>query len=99
LIGKPAGITLASYLSVKSRLTQLPDGSSWRQLYGVGFTAGIGFTMSIFIANLAFEDKEILDVSKIAILAASLLAGLAGVLYSYDEKKARSTIFFSRVTN
>jgi NhaA family Na+:H+ antiporter len=87
LIGKPVGITLASYLSIRSGFTQLPEGSSWRQLYGVGFTAGIGFTMSIFIANLAFEQKEILDASKIAILTASLFSALVGVFILLMKKK------------
>lgn len=74
LIGKPLGITLFSWLTVKFKWGEQPSGSSWLQLFGVGILAGIGFTMSIFITMLAFSSTINQDISKIAILLASLLA-------------------------
>lgn len=80
-LGKPVGITLFSYLSVKFRLASLPAGANWMSMLGTGAVAGIGFTMSIFIANLAFgSESPFLSFAKIGILSASLLSGLAGWL-------------------
>ena len=78
VVGKQAGITLFSWLTVKSGLASLPEGVSWRQIYGVSWLGGIGFTMSLFITRLAFDDPVLMDVARIAILAASLTAGVAG---------------------
>jgi NhaA family Na+:H+ antiporter len=78
--GKLVGITGFSYLAVRLGPTELPDGVSWRQLIGVSLLGGIGFTMSLFIAGLAFDDPARLDQAKIAILLASLIAGIAGFL-------------------
>jgi NhaA family Na+:H+ antiporter len=78
VLGKPLGITLFSWVAVKLGLADLPAGTQWPQLFGASWLAGIGFTMSLFIANAAFGDPELLDVAKLAILVASLLAGLAG---------------------
>jgi NhaA family Na+:H+ antiporter len=77
VIGKPVGITLASYLAVRLGLAALPDGVRWATLHGVAWLGGIGFTMSLFIAMLAFEDAALLDSAKIGILAASLIAGVS----------------------
>ena len=78
-VGKQLGVTLFAWLSVKSGLAELPKGVSWGQIYGVSLLTGIGFTMSLFIANLAFVGQpDVLDNAKIAILAASILAGIAG---------------------
>ncbi|HEX2963709.1 MAG TPA: Na+/H+ antiporter NhaA [Ignavibacteriales bacterium] len=80
-LGKPLGITLFSYLSVKFRIASLPAGANWMSMLGTGAVAGIGFTMSIFIANLAFgAESPFLSFAKIGILSASLLSGLAGWL-------------------
>jgi NhaA family Na+:H+ antiporter len=76
--GKPIGILLFCLLAIRLRLCQLPDGMNKRHLLGVGLLAGIGFTMSIFITNLAFDDPDYVQHSKIAILGASLLASLLG---------------------
>jgi NhaA family Na+:H+ antiporter len=76
--GKPLGVTLASWLVVRLGLAALPEGVSWRALHGAGWLAGIGFTMSLFIAALAFGQAAPLDQAKIGVLAASLTAGLAG---------------------
>ena len=79
-IGKPMGIMLFSWVAVRSGLASKPDTLSWPRLLGAGCLCGIGFTMSLFIATLAFLDTSFLDVSKIGTLAASLAAGLGGSL-------------------
>jgi len=79
VLGKPIGITLASWLAVRAGFATLPTGVGWRTLGGVAVLGGIGFTMSLFIAGLAFGDSEAqLTSAKIGTLTASLIAGLAG---------------------
>jgi NhaA family Na+:H+ antiporter len=78
VVGKPIGITLAAYIAVKGGLAALPDGMCWATLHGISWLGGIGFTMSLFIAMLAFDDARLLDSAKIGILGASLLAGAVG---------------------
>jgi NhaA family Na+:H+ antiporter len=78
VLGKIAGIGGASALVVRSRIGRLPSGSTWRHLIGLAAVAGIGFTVSLFIAELAFGDGRIADDAKIGILAASALAGGLG---------------------
>jgi NhaA family Na+:H+ antiporter len=80
LIGKPFGILAFSYLSIKLKWASIPEGINFRQMTGAGLLGGIGFTMSIFITLLAFEDTNLIDQSKISIMAASMLAGAAGYL-------------------
>jgi NhaA family Na+:H+ antiporter len=79
-VGKPAGILLFSWLSVRMGIAAMPAGTTWRQFLAVGCFAGIGFTMSLFIAALAFGGSGELDMAKIGILGASTLAALAGWL-------------------
>ncbi len=79
-VGKTAGITLASWIAVKAGLADLPKGVSWKQLTGAGTLAGIGFTMALFIAGLAFSDPAAVEQAKVGILAASLLSGVVGYL-------------------
>lgn len=81
LIGKPVGITLFSYISVKLGIAKLPEGEGWSRILGIGMLAGIGFTMSIFIANLAFKEAYLIDYAKTGILFASLASGILGFLY------------------
>lgn len=81
ILGKPIGIALFSYLSVKLKICKLPEDINWKALIGVGFLGGIGFTMSIFITLLAFSDNEYVDNSKIMILISSLIAGAIGFFY------------------
>lgn len=81
ILGKPIGIMLFSYVSVKLKICQLPEDINWKAIFGVGFLGGIGFTMSIFITLLAFSDAEHIDNAKIMILVSSLIAGLFGFLY------------------
>ncbi|GAB0157478.1 Na+/H+ antiporter NhaA [Chryseobacterium sp. Alg-005] len=81
VIGKLLGINLFSLIAIKSKLSSLPHGSSWAQMVGVGFLAGIGFTMSIFIALLSFKDEiPIQDEAKFAILVASFLSAVLGFI-------------------
>ncbi len=78
VIGKPVGIVLFSILIIKSGLAALPKDVSFKQLVGTGFLGGIGFTMSIFITLLAFDNLNYINGSKIAILLSSLIAGITG---------------------
>jgi len=80
IIGKPLGIILFSFLSVKMKLARMPEDINWKLLLGSGFLAGIGFTMSIFITILAFKDPAIISNTKFIILISSLLAGSIGFL-------------------
>ena len=82
LIGKPLGVTVLCFLAVISGLCRLPSDLNWRHIFGAGILGGIGFTMSIFITNLAFTGNvETINASKTAILLASLSAGLIGFLW------------------
>jgi Na+:H+ antiporter, NhaA family len=81
LFGKPIGVAGFAWLAVRSGLTRLPDGVRWPGVVGVGLLAGIGFTMSLFIANLAFGLGPELGQAKIGVLAASVVAALAGLAF------------------
>lgn len=81
VLGKPIGIFLFTYLSVKLKLTNLPEDLNWNKIIGVGFLGGIGFTMSIFVTLLAFEDHQIITNSKFMILIGSLISGLIGFIW------------------
>jgi NhaA family Na+:H+ antiporter len=80
VIGKPLGILLFSLLGVSLGLCSLPSDLKWTNIIGVGFLGGIGFTMSIFIALLAFDIPEMINTSKIAIFMGSFVAGVIGLL-------------------
>ncbi|GIV57359.1 MAG: Na(+)/H(+) antiporter NhaA [Rhodothermaceae bacterium] len=77
-VGKQIGVTGFAWLAVRLGWAALPAGVTWRQIYGVSYLCGIGFTMSLFIANLAFAEAALLDSAKVGILTASLVAGLGG---------------------
>jgi NhaA family Na+:H+ antiporter len=77
-VGKQVGITLATWVAVRVGLATLPDGLGWRHVYGAAWLGGIGFTMSIFIAGLAFGGTPLLDTAKLAIFAASICSGGVG---------------------
>ena len=79
VVGKPLGIVGASWLAVRFGLARLPADAAWRGIVAVGVLAGIGFTVSILVAGLAFEDPGLVDEAKLAILAASVLAALGGL--------------------
>lgn len=76
--GKVIGVSFFSWLAIKLNLASIPAGVTWRHLIGVAFLGGIGFTMSLFVANLAFGESRLLEISKIGILAGSLIAGIVG---------------------
>ena len=79
-IGKQIGIFSFSYLAVKLKFASEPEGVSWKKIYAASVLAGIGFTMSLFIANLAFNSPELLNISKVGILTGSLLSGIVGFI-------------------
>ncbi len=84
MVGKQAGITLFAWLAARSGQTELPEGVSWRQIYGAGCLAGIGFTMSLFVAELAFigqGEADLLTDAKSGILRASAIAGTVGWVF------------------
>lgn len=83
LLGKPLGIFVFSWLAVKLRLAGLPEGTRWRQIFSLGILGGIGFTMSIFIDNLAFPEPHLVNAGKLAILVTSFLSACLGIAALY----------------
>ncbi|RNL44075.1 Na+/H+ antiporter NhaA [Paraeggerthella hongkongensis] len=81
LVGKPLGIMVMSFAIVKSKLASLPENVNWGHMLGASILGGVGFTMAIFVANLAFDDEALVATAKLGILAASLLAGIIGFLF------------------
>jgi NhaA family Na+:H+ antiporter len=81
VVGKPLGISLFCFLTVKLGIAALPDHLRWKHVLGMGMIAGIGFTMSIFIAALAFRQPEVQTIAKVAIIGASLLSGIIGFFF------------------
>jgi NhaA family Na+:H+ antiporter len=81
IVGKPVGILLFSLLIVKLKIAKLPGGANWKMMAGAGMLAGIGFTMSIFISMLSFDDLPRIEGAKIAVLIASTTAGIIGLLW------------------
>ncbi len=80
VLGKFIGISIFSHLVIKLRLAALPEGMCFRDIYGAALLAGIGFTMSIFISDLAFSDPQLIQVAKVGIFMASILSAVLGVL-------------------
>ena len=80
IVGKPLGITLFAWLAVRTGIALLPGSIEWRQIFGVAWLGGIGFTMSLFISELAFGADPLADVARIGILAGSVVAGAIGYL-------------------
>jgi NhaA family Na+:H+ antiporter len=90
IIGKQVGITLAAAVVLRLGLASFPDGVGWRHIYGAAWLGGIGFTMSLFIATLAYGDGAAeLDLAKVAILGASLIAGAGGFVILRGANTAR----------
>jgi NhaA family Na+:H+ antiporter len=87
MLGKPIGITLFSWLAVKLKLSRLADGVKWVQVWGIGQLAGIGFTMSVFMALLSFADAELQSQAKFTILVTSVLAAVTGYVVLLRIKK------------
>jgi len=88
-LGKQLGVFIFSYISIKLKIAQMPNNANWFNLYGVGILTGIGFTMSLFVGNLAFiENIEYMDGVKIGVLTGSLLSTIAGyflILFSPNK--------------
>jgi NhaA family Na+:H+ antiporter len=80
VLGKQIGVTLFSWLVVRSGQARLPAGVTWGQLYGVSWLAGVGFTMALFVSELAFINETLIEHAKVGILAASLIAAVLGYL-------------------
>ena len=77
-LGKQIGIFAFSWLAIKTGIAEMPARTNWKQIYGVSLLAGIGFTMSLFIASLAFGEGEVLNLAKLGIFVASFIAGVGG---------------------
>ncbi|MCJ0743012.1 Na+/H+ antiporter NhaA [Pedobacter montanisoli] len=90
LVGKTLGITIFSYLAVKLKWAQLPDKAKWIHMIGVGLLAGIGFTMSIFIAMLSFSEPRFINEAKFAILITSAIAGISGYIFLKSTGKKQA---------
>ena len=80
MLGKPVGVYLMTRLAILLRIGSMPQGASWAQIIGVGLLAGIGFTMSIFVALLSFSDNLLIAEAKFSILVASLVSGVTGYI-------------------
>jgi len=81
ILGKFLGITILSKLVVKLKMANLPEGVTWQHIYGVAFLAGIGFTMSMFISDLAFKNDEFKQIAKVGIMAASVISAIIGMIW------------------
>lgn len=91
VVGKFVGITLITKLLVHFKMASLPEGVNWKMMYGMAMLAGIGFTMSMFISDLAFVDAENIQIAKVGIMVASLIAAVLGMLLlSMGLKKSES---------
>jgi NhaA family Na+:H+ antiporter len=91
IAGKVVGVTSTALASVRLGIASLPDQVTWSQMHGVSWLAGIGFTMSLFIANLAFESGPMLDSAKLGILSASFIAGVTGWLLLRRSSRISAT--------
>ncbi|MEX1134858.1 MAG: Na+/H+ antiporter NhaA [Acidimicrobiia bacterium] len=91
VVGKIAGISLFAFAGVRLGLGRLPDGTGWLHLVGLAAVAGIGFTVSLFVAELAFSDRELIDLAKVGIFIGSLAAGLIGAALLTRAKAPAST--------
>ncbi|QQT28934.1 Na+/H+ antiporter NhaA [Sphingobacterium thalpophilum] len=91
IAGKSIGIFLICFIAKKLKIAQLPEGAGWKQIFGVGLLGGIGFTMSIFISILSFDDSMLIEEAKFAVLIASLCAGLLGYVVLSAVSAAKKT--------
>lgn len=78
MASESTSIDLFSWIAIKSGIAEMPARTNWKQIYGVSLLAGIGFTMSLFIASLAFGEGEVLNLAKLGIFVASFIAGVGG---------------------
>lgn len=92
IIGKPLGIVLFSFIAVSLGVSALPSDLKWKHVLGIGFLAGIGFTMSIFITLLAFQDLFLITETKISVLLASLISGSLGYVWLRNALKTNEIL-------
>ena len=85
VLGKPIGIMLFSFLTIKFRIASLPKNVNWKHMFGAAILGGVGFTMAIFVANLAYTDEMLITEAKLSILIASLVAGVVGFLLLFVQ--------------
>ncbi len=90
LLGKPIGIMLMSCIVIKTKLAPMPENVTWRHLLGASVLGGVGFTMAIFVANLAYSNEAMITLAKCGILAASFMAGVVGFLLLFMQAKHQS---------
>ena len=92
--GKQAGVLIVTWVGVKSGLAKLPDGVTWRHVYGVACLTGVGFTMSLFIGSLAFGNDDTMNAVRLGVVAGSVLSGLLGfaVLRTAPPRRAASVV-------
>jgi NhaA family Na+:H+ antiporter len=81
VVGNPLGIVGFSWLAVRLGIASLPTGMRWAHVVGIGLLGGMGFTVSLFITGLAFDDAQLISEAKVGILAASVIAGLASYVF------------------
>jgi Na+:H+ antiporter, NhaA family len=86
LVGKPFGVFGFAWVAQKLGIGMLPEGATWQHVFGAAWLSGIGFTMALFIANLAFNNSEDLDAAKLGVLGASVVAGVVGFVILYKSK-------------
>ena len=91
VLGKPLGIVLAALAAVRWKICGLPQSVRWRELLLLGVLGGIGFTMSMFIANLAFEDPQLLSAAKLGVVAGSAAAATLGFTLGRSMSRARAS--------
>lgn len=87
VLGKPVGIMALSWLCVKLKIAKLPENVTWKHMLGASILGGVGFTMAIFVANLAYTDALFITQAKLAILLASLMAGILGFVVLLIQAK------------
>ena len=98
VLGKPIGIMLFSFITVKTRIASLPEFVTWRHMLGASVLGGVGFTMAIFVANLAYADALLITEAKLSILVASTVAGVIGFVLLLLQAKADQRRGISYVT-
>lgn len=98
VLGKPIGIMLFSFITIKTKIAQLPEFVTWRHMFGASVLGGVGFTMAIFVANLAYADAMLITEAKLSILVASTVAGIVGFVLLFLQAKADQKRGISYVT-
>ena len=89
LVGKSIGIPLGAWIAIRAGLGRMPSGANWTQMAGIGMVAGIGFTVSLFITDLAFDDLALQDAARIGVLAGSVVAAIAGATMLWVASRRR----------